>query len=527
MIDPAFVPASPEDLKRCLSDPMWRICSGYLYKIMIKGDDEDPDTSETLVISFIPNVHQMDLLNDLYNRNIILKARQLGFTTVIAIYFLDCALFRENVRAGIIAQNDEIAKNLFRDKVQFAYKNLPSAILKTMPLLRDSQSELLLAHNNSSIRVATSMRSGTLQYLHVSEFGKICSKYPERAEEVVTGSIPAVPTNGVIFIESTAEGQDGAFYKMSTRSEKLRLEGKKLGKKDYRFHFYPWWIEETYAIDTKGVIITQNDHEYFDKVEAEAKCKLSLSQRAWWCSTRDSEFSGADENMWSQYPSTSKEAFQQSKEGCFYTTQMTTARKQGRIARLAYRPGYQVNTFWDIGHGDGTAIWFHQRVGQYDNFIKFIEGWGEPYSHYVKLIQETGWIWGRHYLPHDADHIRQGERESIAPVVMLKRLGLENLEIVPRVDDISHGIQITRDAFSTCWFDEVECKEGIKHLDSYKKAWSKTNGRFLDTPLHDIHSEGADAFRQFGQGYKGDRGMKNKPRPRPLTRKKTDKSVGY
>lgn len=200
-------PKTPEEFKVCLADPWWRLTSGQLYKIMIKGDDGETN----LVAPFIPNTPQLDLLANLHTRNNILKARQLGFTTLIEIFLLDCALFKANVRAAVIAQSEDVAKTIFRDKVSFAYKNLPASLRAAMPLERDSASELLFAHNNSSVRVATSARSGTLQYLHISEFGKICAKFPDRADEVITGSIPAVPTNGMVFIESTAEGQDGHF----------------------------------------------------------------------------------------------------------------------------------------------------------------------------------------------------------------------------------------------------------------------------------------------------------------------------
>lgn len=492
---------SEADLKELLKDPWWRLTSGKLYKIMIKGDDGE----EVLSIPFIPNPSQVELLKSLHHRNIILKARQLGFTTLIAVYFLDCALFRADVRAAIVAQSEDLARNIFRDKVHFAYQNLPKPLRDAMPLDRDSQSELLFAHNNSSVRVATSARSGTLQYLHVSEFGKICAKFPERAQEVIKGSIPAVTSNGVIFIESTAEGEEGAFYDMSQRAKGLKDSGKKLGKKDYKFHFYPWWIERKYATDPEGIIITDSDNEYFDKVEQDMGTVLSLEQRAWWVSTRDSDFSGQDDSMWQEYPSTSTEAFQRSTEGCYYTTQLTAMRKNKKIATVPYRPGYPVNTFWDIGSGDGTGIWFHQRIGQDDLFIKYIEGWGEPYSYFVSEMQKLGYVWGVHYLPHDAGHAKQGQLANVAPITMLENLGLTNLEIVPRVEDINHGIQVTRDSFSTVWFDETECKEGIIHLDRYRKKWNKTTERFMNAPLHDIHSECADAFRQFAQGYKGDK----------------------
>ncbi|MBY2923070.1 hypothetical protein HF265_31050 [Rhizobium leguminosarum] len=57
-----------------------------------------------------------------------------------------------------------------------------------MPVVRANQTELLLG-NNSSIRVGTSLRSGTLQYLHISEYGKLCAKYPDKAREVRTGAL--------------------------------------------------------------------------------------------------------------------------------------------------------------------------------------------------------------------------------------------------------------------------------------------------------------------------------------------------
>jgi len=489
------VPKDAKEFKECLADPWWRLTSGQLYKIMIKGDDGE----EELVADFIPNQPQLDLLSNLHTRNDILKARQLGFTTLIEIFFLDCCLFKANIRAAVIAQSEDVAKTIFRDKVYFAYNNLPPSLKAAMPLERDSASELLFAHNNSSIRVATSARSGTLQYLHISEFGKICAKFPERADEVIKGSIPAVPTNGMIFIESTAEGQDGHFYKISKRAEALMQSGKKLNPKDYKFHFYPWHGEERYKTNPDDVVLTDKDHKYFDKIEVESNCNISPEQRAWWVMTRDSEFSGEEESMWQEYPSTPKEAFQKSKEGCYYTVQMTQARKDERITTVPYRPGYPVNTFWDIGNSDGTGIWLHQKIGQKDNFIGYIEGWGEPYKYYVSQLNSLDYVWGTHYLPHDGNHERQGEVVNISPSDALTNLGLRNIEIVPRVKEISHGIQATRDSFSTCWFDETACKDGIIHLDSYRKRWNNTTGRFTDQPVHDIHSECADAFRQFGQ----------------------------
>lgn len=507
-----FVPETPADLARCLADPMWRVCSGFLYKIMVKT----PDGEVGGVIPFKPNRAQRRLLSRLWHRNVVLKARQLGFTTLIAILWLDHALFNADQRCGIIAQDREAAEVIFRDKVKLAYERLPDEIRAKFPLARDSASELLFAHNNSSIRVATSMRSGTLHRLHVSEYGKICAKFPDKAKEVATGSMPAVPLDGICIVESTAEGQEGGFYKMTQRAMAHEEQGKTLTERDYRFHFFPWWQEPAYRLESDAVVLTKEDLEYFAEVEAEAGTTLDQAQRNWYVATRDGEeFAGEAELMWQEYPSTPREAFQVSTEGTYYAKQLTAARKQGRIGKsVPYVEGIPVNTFWDIGNSDGTAIWLHQRVGMENRFIGFIEGWGEGYAHFVSELQKTGYVWGVHHLPHDADHERQQTDRVASPRQELEAFKLGGRwEIVPRVDDLNHGIQKTRSAFSQCWFDEAGTKKGVAHLAAYRKKWNEQLACWSDQPLKNEHTEAADAFRQFAQGYVPARTSSSKPRP--------------
>lgn len=495
-----FVPETEADLERCLADPMWRLCSGFLYKIMVKRNESDADEGELL--PFTPNRAQRRLMSRLWHRNVILKARQLGFTTLIAIMWLDHALFNKNQRCGIIAQDREAAEVIFRDKVKLAYENLPPEIRASMPLARNSATELLFGHNNSSVRVATSMRSGTIHRLHISEFGKICAKYPEKAKEVILGSIPAVPLDGITVIESTAEGQDGDYHKIATRAMAHADAGKKLTQRDYRFHFFPWWQEPTYRIDDGDVVITQADDEYFAGIQATMDIVLDLGQRRWYVATRDEDFSGEPEKMWQEYPSTPLEAFQVSTEGTYYAIQLRLARKEKRIGMFPHVDGIPVNTFWDIGGSDGTAIWFHQRIGAENRMIDFEEAWDQPYSYFGRKMQERGYLWGVHYLPHDAGHKRQQKDVLTAPIDELEKLQIGGRwDIVTRVDDINHGIQLTRSLFSTLTFNEPKCKPGLIHLGAYRKTWNERMSIWMDQPRHDEHSEAADALRQMGQGY--------------------------
>lgn len=490
---------TPEALAANLDNPVWRLSN--LYKIITKGDDDDDDG---LVVQFKPNRAQRRLLSKLWHRNIILKARQLGFTTLVCILWLDTALFSKSpIRCGIIAQDREAAENLFRGKVRFAYDNLPEVLRERFPLSKATSSELEFGHNGASIRVATSMRSGTIHRLHVSEFGKICAKYPDKAKEVVTGSIPAVPKSGVLIIESTAEGQDGPFYAMTERAQALQEQQKTLNQKDYAFHFFAWWDAPEYVLpDDADVVITEVHNTYFTEIEAQIGRELSLGRRKWYVATLDADFGGDAPLMWQEYPSTPKEAFQVSTEGCYYAAQLTLARKQGRVVKSIPKEAVPVNSFWDIGRGDMTTIWLHQRVGMENRFIGYYEASGEDLDHFAAWLQKQGLIYGVHYLPHDAAARRMGMNQDTSRTMreMLEALMPgQRFEIVPRVTNITAGITATRNVFSSCYFDETACATGLKRLSAYRKEWDKSRGCWRATPMHDDNSHGADAFRQFGQ----------------------------
>lgn len=504
------LPTTPEDLARCMADPEWRLFSGALYKIMIKGDDKIAqdgtiEEGDSYVLPFKPNRAQRRFIKRLWHRNLILKARQLGFTTLIAILWLDHALFNADQRCGIIAQDREAAEAIFRDKVKFGYENLPPQIRERFPLARDSAAELLFAHNNSSVRVATSMRSGTIHRLHVSEFGKICAKYPDKAHEVVTGSIPAVPTNGILVIESTAEGREGEFFKMVQIAEANHASHKKLTPRDYRMHFYAWWQEPKYRLDSGTVVIAPEEHTYLDSVEVIVKASMGLDikidpdQRAWYVATKRADFSGAEEKMWQEYPSFPAEAFQISTEGNWYAKDMIALRKRGGVCRV---PVLDVPTltFWDIGNSDGCAIWFLQEVSGEDRFIDYYEAHNEDLRHYVSELRTKGYVFGGHFLPHDADHRKLSDYNRSTREMLQDLMPGETFHVVPVITELVTGINQTRKHLKGAYMDESRCAKGIQRLEGYRKRFNRADNRFTNLPdKSNGCSEGADALRQWAQ----------------------------
>lgn len=476
----------PIEVVNNFSSPLWRISN--LYWIIDKSGTR---------VKFKPNTAQAHFLNNVHYQNLILKARQRGFSTLIQIVMLDACVFNKNTKAGVIAHNVDDARIMFRDKIKYAYDNLPDAIKVEVTAVGDSATELVLS-NGSNLRVGTSMRSGTLQYLHVSEFGKICAKYPEKAREIVTGAIPSVQAGNYLFIESTAEGREGYFYEMAKDSEARSKSDKRLNPLEVKFHFYSWWDADEYELEPDGVIITDKDNQYFNEIESKISKKISLRKRAWYVMQRNKL---GYEDMMREYPSISEEAFSVSIEGCYYAQQLMLMRSENRIGRFNYVPNIPVNTFWDIGQNDETAIWFHQRVNSENRFIRFYEQSGESFSHFVTKMQSYGYTFGKHFLPHDATHKRQLGLINQSSQEMLEDLGLKNIIIVPRISSIILGINKARDIFNSCTFNDTDTDGGIIHLESYRKEWDDRHGCWRDSPRHDVHSNGADAFRQFAQGY--------------------------
>lgn len=465
-------------------------------------------------VPFRPNDEQIKFLDNLWFLNLVLKARQMGITTIACLFELDQCLFTSNTAAGIIAHHVDDAKKIFRTKIKFPYESLPEGLKNARPLITDSASELVF-DNGSSISVSTSMRSGTMQYLHISEFGKISRKYPEKAREIVTGSFNAVKAGQFITVESTAEGRGGYFFDMSQKARKKAEEGRKLSSLDFRFHFFPWFEKDGNRIDPDGVIVTKELREYFDGLEAKLKIKLDASQRAWYVKTRELNVQEGmtEEDMKREHPSTPDEAFEVAILGAIYAKQMALLRAQGHIKRVPHIPSMPVNTFWDLGHNNVTAIWFHQWVAAEHRFIHYHEKSGEDLAYFATYLQNRGFLYGHHYLPHDAENKNLERNES--RVDRLVELGIprEKISVVERIDHLDTGIEMTRKVLPLCWFDESECAEGIKALDNYQYEWDEKLGTFRQKPLANNAANGADAFRQFPQGWQP-APRKSKPRQR-------------
>jgi hypothetical protein len=182
-------------------------------------------------------------------------------------------------------------------------------------------------------------------------------------------------------------------------------------------------------------------------------------------------------------------------QGAYYGRLLEEAEKESRIGKVQHDTGALVETWWDLGIGDSTAIWFVQRIGAELRVIDYYENNGESLGHYANVLQdkakENEWNYGDHVFPHD---VRQRSLDTgRTRVETLQNLGVEPT-IIPQMK-VEDGIEAVRRKLKNCWFDEMKCRRGIDALRQYRSQYDEKNQVFKLRPVHDWASHAADAFR--------------------------------
>lgn len=269
-------------------------------------------------------------------RLIILKARQLGFSTLTeGLIFHACAT-RRNVNALIVAHREDATANLFRMSKLF-YDELPAPV---KPMLRASNAQELVFENpsklrserearpglRSRIRCATAGgrgigRSDTLQCVHLSEY----AFWPDGADgkaSTLAGILQAVPSlpGTMVVIESTANGFEDF---------KERWDAAVAGENDFEPVFFAWFENPDYSMPVvPGTEWTPEERELRDAY------RLTDGQLQWrrWCIANNC---GGSLDMFRQeYPASPGEAFLHSGTGVFDNEQIVL-----RLERLPSAAG--------------------------------------------------------------------------------------------------------------------------------------------------------------------------------------------
>lgn len=274
----------PPDFVAKGSDPRWRI--NNLYKIVDKNGS---------LVTFKENKLQQKVNEDTSKGIMILKARQLGFSTARIIRLLDYTIWTPNKTCVIIAHEDDSIKKLFRI-VYRAIKYMPDAIRPTIDKGGGSKYEYFFPEMNSRIYCDLESRSDTIHKLHVSEIGLM------KNDDRVRATVDAVPINGEITYESTPKGLNH-FYKMW--KDKNRTEKK---------FFFPWYCFDEYQLPSGKFTLTKEEKELVIKAKKLYGVKLTYKQiafRRWKVTQKGSGTKGL---------SSFKEEYPEDDETCFLTS---------------------------------------------------------------------------------------------------------------------------------------------------------------------------------------------------------------
>lgn len=208
-----------------------------------------------------------------------------------------------------------------------------------------------------------------------------------------------------------------------------------------------------------------------------------------------------------QYEQEYECSFEAAVIGAVFAKELRQVREAGRVCPVPYDPSRLVHTFWDLGRGDATAIWFYQFVAGQKRFIDYHEDSGPTILSYLAVLKGKGYNYDTLYLPHDA---RQKRIESDLSVEQICQSNGFRVSIVPDIG-LEPGINAARMLLQVCYFDDKKCSAGLEALNAYRWDYNERLGEMKAVPLHNWASHGADAFRYAGVGAKED-----KPKMKPI-----------
>lgn len=437
----------------------------------------------------------------------------MGFTTDECIDALDDALFKQNHNSLILSYDSASAMDIFDSKIDYAWKNFKedvSSIASRYTVDADSRNTLKFEFGNgasSSISVRQSGRSGTYQRVHISEFAKICQKYPLRAKEIITGTLPAVPLSGRIDIESTAEGADGFFYEMFMDAwDSIDFDP----VHDYKAHFYNWQWDKAEI----SKIVTKHDlpapfYEYRERMRKEHDIAINDQELTYYY-VKWKLLKKSWELLRQEYPTVPEEAFEVALAGCYYMKQMRNAINNGRVLEFDFEPALPVFTWWDLGLDDENVCGLFQFYQDEIRLVKVIHGSDETIGFYLKQLMdmkvevvdakgmrdEVGLKIAEINFPWDGNIKNLTNKKSPYDIANDPRYFKGKVKLVKNIRVID-GINACRNTLGRVYFNKSDpgVMKLVKAMRYYRKERDEKRGVWKNVPLHDWTSHYADMMK--------------------------------
>lgn len=197
-------------------------------------------------------------------------------------------------------------------------------------------------------------------------------------------------------------------------------------------------------------------------------------------------------------------SFSAANSGSYYGKIIELMEETGKIADVPYEPNLLVDTWWDLGVNDSMSIGFFQKHGLQWRMIDYLEGSGEGLAYYKVELDNKGYVYGKHYAPHDIMVKEMGTGKSRLEIA--KELGIK-FETIIKPDgslksavpmlSIEDGIQAVRGKLQTLFIDKLRCDRFIKAMKNYHKDFDEVNKVYRNNPKHDWSSHPADMARYW------------------------------
>jgi hypothetical protein len=468
------------------------------------------------MVPFEPSPEQMEIIEAVHVRHergiLILKARQLGMSTVICLILADAAIWSEGIQGSIVDQTQADATLKVRGKVRAAFESMPEMVRELFDVVKANDSEFAVrlkgarADHVSTVFGGMNARGGTNQFLHVSEWGPIQHKDPVRSEEIMTGALPSAK-EGVVFIETTwMGGKRGHLWNLTERA--MTTAAADITAADFHLYFFPWYRDPSYTLAGNAGQVDAETRAYFAAKSLETGHTFTEGQILWYYKVALPKGLA----RFAEFPTTLAECFMAPVPGAIYSKLIDAARAGGRIQKVEWDRKYPVFTFWDLGSPKNTRTIYVQFVGV--NSIHVIDHDTDldlSPAERVAHIKAKGYSYGGHILPHDA---RAQEKSGKSFKEQLEEAGLRNTMIVPRCVEIWTGINAAAELLPRCYFDKERCGKLVESLEAYHTREDRKTGHETSQPVHDWSSHDADAFRQIAEAMEAGL-IKNGPQPPP------------
>ena len=459
---------NPEELKLATQDCI-DVCKSFEFFLDKFVYWESKETNTAIKLHLWPE--QQKIVPKFINSKLLiaLKARQLGISWLAASYVLWKSITTQLHLSIIISATEELSIE-FLDRVYFIMDRLPVWLkpptkTRTKQVLEFQHANNLHSTIKSLPNTEAGAQSKTPNLLIMDE-----SCLSRLSRSIFNSSYPGIEAaKGQVLVISNSI-KEGAGW-LWTRD--LYIDAMKGFNKFDRI-FLPWTAnpnrQSTFRQDMLASGMTERDvSEHYPESEQEAI---------------------TDRNI----------------RGVYYAKQMADARKQGRVCACPWVPGHEVYTFWDLGIDDSMSIIFMQQIGFQFRLIDYYENTGMGLTHYAKVLKEKPYVYGDHYMPHDAAKREMGGDTDVAlsRQETAENLGIEPILIVKRAKDsqaVLNGIEAVRNILPQCVFDAENCEKLIDALESYRSEWDEENEKLSNKPLHNWAAHGADCARTMAVGY--------------------------